>query len=107
MYLIDPHIHCVSRTMDDYERLAMSGVVAVSEPAFWAGFDRSSPDSFEDYFRQLTDFEPTRAAQVGIRHYTWICINAKEADNISLSREVISRIPRFMDKPNVLGIGEI
>ena len=36
MYLIDPHIHCVSRTTDDYERLAHSGVVAVSEPAFWA-----------------------------------------------------------------------
>ena len=107
MYLIDPHIHCVSRTMDDYERLAMSGVVAVSEPAFWAGFDRSSADGFEDYFRQLTEFEPTRAAQVGIKHYTWMCINAKEAENISLAREVIERIPKFMDRPNVLGIGEI
>lgn len=107
MFLIDPHIHCVSRTMDDYERLALSGVVAVSEPAFWAGFDRSSSDSFVDYFRQLTDFEPKRAASVGIQHYTWMCINAKEAENISLSREVIARIPQFMSKPNVLGIGEI
>jgi predicted metal-dependent TIM-barrel fold hydrolase len=107
MYLIDPHIHCVSRTMDDYERLAMSGVVAVSEPAFWAGYDRSSADGFVDYFRQLTDFEPSRAASVGIQHYTWICINAKEAENITLSREVIERIPEFMDKPNVLGVGEI
>lgn len=107
MYLIDPHIHCVSRTMDDYERLAMSGVVGVSEPAFWAGYDRSSASSFVDYFRQLTEFEPTRAAQVGIKHYTWICINAKEADNVSLSREVISEMPQFMNKPNVLGVGEI
>ena len=107
MYLIDPHIHCVSRTMDDYERLAMSGVVAVSEPAFWAGFDRSSAESFDDYFRQLTEFEPSRAAQVGIEHYTWICINAKEAENVSLAREVIARIPKFMERPNVLGVGEI
>ena len=107
MYLIDPHIHCVSRTMADYERLAMSGVVAVSEPAFWAGFDRSSADSFADYFRQLTEFEPTRAAQVGIRHFTWICINAKEAENVALSREVIARIPEFLSRKNVLGIGEI
>ncbi len=107
MYLIDPHIHCVSRTTEDYERLAMSGVVAVSEPAFWAGFDRSSADSFADYFRQLTEFEPTRAAAVGIQHYTWLCINAKEAENVSLSREVIARIPEFIDRPNVLGIGEI
>ncbi|QNN21296.1 metal-dependent hydrolase [Planctomycetales bacterium ZRK34] len=107
MYFIDPHIHCVSRTTEDYERLAMSGVVAVSEPAFWAGFDRSSSDSFVDYFRQLTDFEPKRAAQFGIDHYTWICINAKEAENVSLSREVIARMPEFMDMPNVLGVGEI
>jgi predicted metal-dependent TIM-barrel fold hydrolase len=79
----------------------------MSEPAFWAGFDRGSVESFRDYFRQLTDFEPRRAAQYGIQHYTWLCINAKEAENVSLSREVIAMIPEFLDKPNVLGIGEI
>jgi predicted metal-dependent TIM-barrel fold hydrolase len=79
----------------------------MSEPAFWAGFDRGSVESFRDYFRQLTDFEPRRAAQYGIQHYTWLCINAKEAENVALSREVIAMIPEFLDKPNVLGIGEI
>lgn len=107
MYYFDPHIHMVSRTTDDYETLAKMGCVAMSEPAFWAGFDRGSVDSFRDYFRQLTDFEPRRAAQYGIQHYTWLCINAKEAENVSLSREVIAMIPEFLDKPNVLGIGEI
>ena len=107
MYYIDPHIHMVSRTTDDYETLAKMGCVGMSEPAFWAGFDRGSVESFRDYFRQLTDFEPKRAAQYGIQHYTWLCINAKEAENVSLSREVIAMIPEFLDKPNVLGIGEI
>lgn len=107
MYYIDPHIHMVSRTTDDYETLAKMGCVGLSEPAFWAGFDRGSVDSFRDYFRQLTDFEPKRAAQFGIQHYTWLCINAKEAEDVSLSREVIAMIPEFLDKPNVLGIGEI
>ena len=79
----------------------------MSEPAFWAGFDRGSVDSFRDYFHQLTDFEPQRAAQYGIQHFTWLCINAKEAENIELSREVIAMIPEFLDRPNVLGIGEI
>lgn len=36
-----------------------------------------------------------------------MCINAKEAENVSLSREVIAMIPEFLDRPNVLGIGEI
>jgi predicted metal-dependent TIM-barrel fold hydrolase len=107
MDYIDPHIHMVSRTTDDYETLARMGCVALSEPAFWAGFDRGSVESFRDYFRQLTQFEPKRAAQFGIRHYTWLCINAKEAENVSLSREVIAMIPEFLEASNVLGIGEI
>ncbi len=107
MYYIDPHIHMVSRTTDDYATLARMGCVALSEPAFWAGFDRGSVDGFRDYFRQLTEVEPKRAAQFGIQHFTWLCINAKEAENVELSRDVIAMIPQFIDMPNVLGIGEI
>jgi len=107
MSYIDPHIHMVSRTTDDYEKLALSGCVALGEPAFWAGFDRSSPQGFFDYFRQLTEFEPKRASQFGIRHYTWICMNPKESEDLRLSREVIQIIPEFIDRPNVLGVGEI
>ncbi|MEM7457355.1 MAG: TatD family hydrolase [Planctomycetota bacterium] len=107
MYYIDPHLHMVSRTTDDYETLSKMNCVAISEPAFWAGFDRGSGDSFRDYFRQLTEVEPKRAAAYGIQHFTWLCINAKEAENVELSREVLAIIPEFLDAPNVLGIGEI
>ena len=106
MFIIDPHIHMVSRTTADYETLALSGVVAVSEPAFWAGFDRS-PAGFYDYFRQLTEFEPRRAAQFGIDHYCWICLNPKEAEDLGKAAEVLSMVPQFLDKPTVLGVGEI
>jgi len=104
---IDHHAHMVSRTTDDYQQLALTGCVAVTEPAFWAGWDRSCGDSVEDYFRQLTEFEPKRAAQYGIQHYTWLAINPKEADDRELSRDVLQRIPKFLDRPTVLGIGEI
>lgn len=107
MKYIDPHIHCVSRTTDDYLFMARAGVVAVSEPAFWAGYDRSSASSFADYFRHMLDIEPARAARYGIDHYSWLCINAKEAENVSLSREVIKLIPPLLSHPRVLGIGEI
>ena len=107
MYFLDPHIHMVSRTTDDYEMLTKMGCVALSEPAFWAGFDRGSSDGFRDYFRQLTQFEPKRAQWYGIAHFTWLCINAKEAENVKLSREVIALIPEFINAPGVLGIGEI
>ncbi len=107
MNYIDPHIHMISRVTDDYHRMALSGCAAVSEPAFWAGFDRGSAEGFRDYFRHLTEVEPKRAAQFGIRHYGWLCINAKEAENVALSRDVIALIPEYLDQPHVLGIGEI
>ena len=107
MKYIDPHIHCVSRTTDDYQFRARTGVVAVSEPAFWAGYDRSSASSFADYFRHLMEIEPKRAARYGIDHYCWLCINAKEAEDVELSREVIKLIPPLLDHPRVLGVGEI
>lgn len=104
---IDPHIHMVSRTTDDYVRMARAGCVAITEPAFWAGFDRSSAAGFHDYFCQLTQHEPRRAAQYGIRHHTWLCINPKEAEDPGFAREVIRLIPHFLSASNVLGIGEI
>src|SRR3954453_18878107 len=104
---IDPHIHMISRTTDDYVRMSYAQCAAVSEPAFWAGFDRGSATAFHDYFRQLTEDGPGRAPQFGIRHYAWLWINAKEAENVALSREVIKLIPEFLSRPNVLGIGEI
>jgi predicted metal-dependent TIM-barrel fold hydrolase len=106
-FYIDPHIHMISRVTDDYHRMAQCGCLAVSEPAFWAGFDRGSAEGFRDYFRHLVEVEPKRAAQFGIRHFSWLCINAKEAENVRLSREVIAIIPDFLERPNVLGIGEI
>jgi predicted metal-dependent TIM-barrel fold hydrolase len=104
---IDPHIHMVSRTTDDYERMRLAGCVAITEPAFWAGYDRSSAQGFHDYFRLLTEFEPRRAANYGIRHHTWLCINPKEAEDPVFAREVLAIIPSFLDRESVLGIGEI
>jgi predicted metal-dependent TIM-barrel fold hydrolase len=97
----------VSRTTDDYRDMAAAGCAAVCEPAFWAGFDRSSAQGFYDYFCQLTEHEPKRAAKFGLAHYTWLCINPKESEDVNLAEEVVELIPQFLDKPNVLGIGEI
>jgi predicted metal-dependent TIM-barrel fold hydrolase len=107
MRYIEPHAHMVSRTTDDYLAMVSAGCQAVCEPAFWAGFDRSSPQGFYDYFCQLTEHEPRRAAKFLLAHYCWLCINPKEADDLKLADEVIALIPEFLKRPNVLGIGEI
>ena len=107
MRYIDHHAHMASRTTDDYAQMALTGCVAVTEPAFWAGWDRSSPEGFDDYFRQLMEFEPKRAAAAGMQHYTWLGMNPKESDNREMSIEVLRRIPALLPGPTVLGIGEI
>ena len=107
MKAIDPHIHMVSRTTDDYLKMAISGIHTVAEPAFWAGFDRSSADSFRDYFHQLTVTEPARAARFGVRHYCLIGLNSKESENLKLAEDVLAIMPEFIDRPTALGIGEV
>ena len=107
MRYIEPHAHMVSRTTADYEAMAIAGCEVISEPAFWAGYDRSSEQGFYDYFSLLTGFEPQRAAKFGIKHFTWMCINPKEAEDLGLAHAVIDLIPEFLTKENVLGIGEI
>jgi len=97
----------VSRVTDDYLAMVMAGCVAVCEPAFWAGFDRSSAQGFYDYFCQLTDYEPRRAARYKLPHYSWLCMNPKEAEDVGLAMEVLKMIPDFLGRENVLGIGEI
>lgn len=107
MKIIDPHIHMVSRTTDDYQALAISGIHTITEPAFWAGFDRGTGEGFKDYFNQLTIAEPARAAKFGIKHYCWICLNPKEAEDLKLAEEVLEIIPDYLDRPRALGVGEI
>jgi predicted metal-dependent TIM-barrel fold hydrolase len=107
MRYIEPHGHMVSRTTDDYQSMVTAGCQAVCEPAFWAGFDRSSVDGFRDYFRQLTEYEPARAAKFLLPHFSWLCINPKESEDLALAADVLAMIPEFLAKPNVLGIGEI
>jgi hypothetical protein len=107
MKYIEPHAHMVSRVTDDYIDMVTAGCACVCEPAFWAGFDRSSANGFYDYFCQLTEHEPKRAAKFGLPHFCWLCINPKESEDIKLAEEVVSIIPKFLDRPTVLGIGEI
>lgn len=107
MRYIEPHAHMVSRVTDDYVAMVTSGCAAVCEPAFWAGFDRSSVQGFHDYFCQLTDYEPKRAAKFGLPHFCWLCINPKESEDAAFAKDVLAIIPQFLDRPTVLGIGEI
>jgi predicted metal-dependent TIM-barrel fold hydrolase len=107
MRIFDPHAHMTSRTTDDYEAMAASGVKVLVEPAFWLGQPRTYVGSFIDYFNSLLGWERFRAAQFGIRHHCTIGLNPKEANDDNLRREVLDVLPRFLTKDGVVAVGEI
>ena len=107
MRIFEPHAHMTSRTTDDYEAMAASGVKVLVEPAFWLGQPRSSVGSFIDYFNSLLGWERFRAAQFGIRHHCTIGLNPKEANDDTLRREVLALLPRYLAKDGVVAVGEI
>ena len=107
MRFFDPHIHIASRNTDDLELMAKMGCVVVGEPAFWMGFDRSGVNSFHDYFRQLTEWEPKRGGRY--RHPALLLARhqrqgGRERRLLPRGDRPDSRVPR---RPDVLGIGEI
>jgi predicted metal-dependent TIM-barrel fold hydrolase len=107
MQFIDPHIHMLARTTDDYERMAAAGIVAVIEPAFWLGQPRTQVGSYIDYLSTLVGWERFRASQFGIRHYCTIGLNSKEANNEALAEQVMEILPRYLVKDGVVAVGEI
>ncbi|MEZ5989107.1 MAG: TatD family hydrolase [Planctomycetota bacterium] len=107
MKIFDPHIHMISRTTEDYAQMELCRVRAVLEPAFWVGQRRTSVGTFRDYFAQLLEFEPSRAAQWQIDHHAAIAMNPKEANDEGLAREVLAIVPEFLAHPRCVCVGEI
>lgn len=107
MKFIDPHIHMYSRTTDDYENMRLAGIKTVIEPSFWLGQERTSYKTLEDYWEHIITFERNRAKEFGINHFCAISINPREANNEKLSKEAMENIQRYLERDNVVALGEI
>jgi predicted metal-dependent TIM-barrel fold hydrolase len=107
MTIIEPHIHMLSRTTDEYQALYRAGIRACVEPSFWLGSNRRYAGSFFDYFRLILEFETVRAARFGIDHYCAIAMNPKEADDRVLADEVIDGMLPYLEHPRCVALGEV
>ena len=108
MRIFDPHAHMTSRTTDDYEAMAASGVKALVEPAFWLGQPRTSAG----LVRRLLQL----AARLGAlprRRSSASATTARSGSTrrrpttTALRREVLDLLPRFLAKDGVVAVGEI
>ena len=107
MKFIDPHIHMYSRTTDDYENMRLAGIKTVIEPSFWLGQERTSYKTLEDYWEHIITFERNRAKEFGINHFCAIAVNPREANNEKMSKEAMENIQRYLERDNVVALGEI
>ena len=107
MTIIEPHIHMVSRTTDDYQAMYKAGIRACVEPSFWLGDSRRFAGTFFDYFKLILDFETVRARRFGIDHYAAIAVNPKESENTALVDEVLAGIEEYLEHPRCVAVGEI
>jgi uncharacterized protein len=88
--------------------MVLCGIEAVIEPSFWLGNDRQHAGSFFDYFNHISEWEPkNRAAKRGMKHFCTIGMNPKEAENLSLAREVTAGMLPFIERTTCVGVGEI
>jgi hypothetical protein len=105
--IVEPHIHMLSRTTDDYQAMYASGVRCCVEPAFWLGTPRHHAGTFFDYFELILDYETVRGERFGVDHWACISVNPKEADNAELARETLAGIGPYFDHPRCICVGEI
>jgi len=107
MRIIDPHTHMSARVTDDYNRMALAGIEAVVEPAFWLGSPRTSVGTFVDYFELIIGWETQRAKQFGLEHFTCISMNPREANNAALAKEVLPVVEQYCQRETCVAIGEV
>lgn len=107
MRFIEPHIHMLSRTTDDYQRMYGAGIRVCAEPSFWLGAPRRYAGTFLDYFELILEGETQRARRFGIDHYANIAVNPKEAENLALANETLAMMDEYWSHPRCLAVGEI
>ena len=107
MKIIEPHIHMLARTTDDYQRMYANGIRACVEPSFWQGVNRRYAGTFFDYFQLSLEFESIRSRRFGIDHFSAIALNPKETDDLGLAREVVAGMDEYLDHERCVAMGEI
>ena len=105
--IIEPHIHMLARTTDEYNAMYAAGIRAVVEPSFWLGENRRYAESFWDYFNLILNFETVRARRSGIDHFCAIGMNPKESEDTTLAARVIDGMGEYLDHPRCVALGEI
>ncbi len=102
--IIDAHLHADCRPVEDFKNMKIAGVDAIISCAYDPLEMKNSNVSFE-HFNRIVDRETKRVENEGIKLYCAIGVHPRAIPKDY--HKVIEKLPEYLDKDNVIAIGEI
>ena len=102
--MIDAHIHADTRPYEDFERMAVAGI----KKAITCAHDpmkMSTSQVVLDHIIRIIENDTKRAGANGLKLYSTVGVHPRSTCKDYDS--VIDKIPEFLEKDNVVAIGEI
>jgi predicted metal-dependent TIM-barrel fold hydrolase len=106
MRIIDPHLHIDRMKGKDAETLSVAGVEAAILPTPHLLQWMVSSETLFRMWRNFLDFEVNHSKSLGIDVRVTLGVPFYGLDDESL-KECIKQLPKYLDNPNVVGLGEI
>ncbi|MGW6912960.1 deoxyribonuclease [Kitasatospora sp. NPDC054939] len=105
--LFDHHVHTDLRNADDYELMAVSGVLTALAPCSASLEARDSGSAFAARFERLAVAETARAAAYGIDLHVALAVHAADLAGLPGALAGIEELEGRLDHPRVRALGEL
>lgn len=105
--IFDHHVHMDSRSANDYELMALTGVNRVLIPCTFSGERRHTAGDYQRYFERILNFERRRASAFGIDASVALAINVGDVADWNAVPEAVTLMDELLKKPGVAAIGEL
>lgn len=102
--IIDAHLHADCRPVEDFKNMRIAGVNAIVSCAYDPLDMNKSNVSFE-HFNRIVYRESKRVTNEGIKLYCAVGVHPRAIP--SDYEKVIEKLPEYMEKDNVIAVGEI
>jgi len=105
--IFDSHVHMDSRSANDYELMALTGVERLLIPCTFTGERRRTASDYLRYFERLLGFERQRAAAFGIKASFALGINTGDVADWTCVDEAVDAMGALLHQEQVVAIGEL
>jgi len=105
--IFDCHIHSDSRSAEDYELMAISGVEAILVPCTFTGLKKDSIDAYRYCFDRVIGLERSRAQKFGIQLYAALSVHPGDIVDYQVAFDALEVLKDYLNHDGVKAIGEI